>query len=324
MARFRQTLRKTQALVASLTLLCGLFMMWGSARGAVEDSGNQRYLRGELVEIDSLVPSSVNNGSVVLASGRFSSPQQLEDEFLVAGKYLILKRRVEMFQWMEEKSSSAGQAEYRLGWYEGQIDFFSFSNPTGHENPLLRYEPFTKSVDSAMFGGFDGAMLMRSVRLLLPLELRANILKDPSVEIQDNKLVIRRSPAAGEGVQLGDMRVWYEVLPQGDYTVLARQVDERSLIGAQPTQDMVLRAGVFSANEFFKAHTEESQKVLDGLLYLGGFLFFIGLYSILAPFSAGMTLRPKLQLDGSAALLVICAVLALVAVSIFFVVGRFG
>jgi hypothetical protein len=324
MTRLRQLQTKTQTLVALLTLLCGLFMMWGSARGTVEDSSNQRHLRDELVEIDPLVPSSANNGSVVLASGRFSSPQQLEDEFLVPGKYLILKRRVEMFQWREEKGPSSGQAEYRLGWYEGQIDFFSFKNPTGHENPLLRHEPFTKNVDSVMFGGFDGVMLMRSVRVLVPLELRSDILKDPSAEIEDNKIIIRRSSAAEGGVQLGDMRVWYEVLPQGDYTVLARQVDERSLIGAQPTQDMVLRAGLFSANEFFKAHTEESQKVSDGLLYIGGFLFFIGLYAILSPFSARMTLRPKLQLDGSAALLVICAVLALVAVSIFFVIGRFG
>ena len=324
MGKLRQVQRKTQTLVGVVTLFCGLVLMWGSARGTVEDSSNQRDVQREVVEIDPLLPSSAHNGAAVLAAGRFSSSQQLEDEFLAPGRYLILKRHVEMFQWMEERRPGVAQPEYRLGWQGGQVDFFSFQNPSGHENPLLRYEPFTKSVDSVMFGGFDGAMLLRSVRVLLPLELTPDKLKDPSLKIEENKLVIRRSPTLLEGASLGDMRVWYEVLPQGDYTILARQVDERNLVGGQPTQGMVLRPGIFSVDEFFAAQAEETAEVSNGLLYVGGFLFFIGLYSILSPISARFTLRPKIQLDGSAALFVICAVLALVAVSIFFIVGRFG
>jgi hypothetical protein len=162
------------------------------------------------------------------------------------------------------------------------------------------------------------------VRILSPLELAPEKLKDPTLAIVDNKIVLPRSMNSAGGTALGDMRVWYEVLPQGEYTVLTRQLDERNLVGATPSEGMVMRRGLLTTDQFFAAETSETRQVSDGLLYIGGFLFFAGLISVLSPMAGRLSLRPKFPVDGMPAVVVVSAGLSLVAVSIFFVLGRLG
>jgi hypothetical protein len=324
---FRRILKLTgsaQRGLALVTLVCGFFMMWGSSRGSLESGSSNAALRREAIEIDPLIPDGRNNQSVVVAAGRFSSAEMLEDEILKPSHFLILRRRVEMYQWQELKGSTDDTPRYSLDWHEGQIDFFRFRETAGHENPLVRYGPFTRRVSVSAFGAFDGSGLLSAVRQLVPLAITADMLKDSSLRIVEGKVVIPRSGALGEEPMLGDMRVWYEALPQGDYTVLTRQVDERNLVGADPTHATVLRSGLLSADELFAAENQEIERVSTGLLYLGGCVFFLGLYSVLAPLAHHVTLRPKINLEGAPALALVCAAVSAAAVVLFFVVGQFG
>ena len=313
-----------QRLMSLLTLICGFFMMWGSSRGTHETGSNNQALRAKAVEIDPLLPDGRYNGSVVVAAGKFYSAESQEDDFLKPGAYLILRRHVEMYQWQERTWGSDRPPKYETNWVEGQVDFFKFKETAGHENPLLRFEGFTRQVTVSTFGAFNGQGLLKAVSHLMPVNLTPELLKDPTLKIEDNKIIIPRGPGGGisDSPQLGDMRVWYEVLQQGDYTVLTRQVDERNLVGASSGYAMVMRAGRLSADELFKAENSEVEKVSDGLLYVGGCLFFIGLYSVLSPVAYKMNLRPKINLEGAPALALVCAVISAVAVIIFFVVGR--
>jgi hypothetical protein len=308
--------------LAFVTLLCGFFMMWGSSRGSLQSGSTNADLQHQAVEIDPLLPDGKFNQSIVVAAGRFSSPETLEDELLKPGNFLILRRHVEMFQWNESKSVGSDMPQYALGWHEGQIDFFSFKQTTGHENPLLKFEAFTRRVGVASFGAFNGSALLGSVSNLVPLSVTTDMLKDPTLRIENNKLFIPRTVGSIDEPGLGDMRVWYEVLPQGDYTVLTRQVDERNLVGAEPGHAMVMRVGLLSSSELFAAENKQVESVSNGLLYLGGFLFFTGLYSVLSPLAAHFSLRPKINLDGAPALALVCAAVSAVAVVIFFIVGQ--
>lgn len=323
MGRFGKLGQKTQNITGAITLACGFFMMWGSARGSVDQHQTQQELYDRAVEVDPRSPSGDNNGNLVLAAGYFSSSQQLDDEFLRAHSYLVLRRRVEMYQWTEQMSPGSSEPEYRLAWTEGQVDFFKFRNPTGHENPLLRFEPFRRSVESASFGEFDGAVLLRSVGILLPIELRPEMLKDASLRLEGNKIYVPRTASDIAGVQLGDMRVWYEALPQGEYSVLTVQRDERNLVGAEPSDQLVVRPGRLSKDQFFGAERKDTGRLSTGLLYLGGILFFAGMCSVLTPVASRISLRPHIPADGMLAVVVMSAGLSLLAVCIFFVAGYF-
>lgn len=315
--------RHAQRGLAFITLLCGFSMMWGSSRGSFQSSSTSQSLRAAAVQIDPLLPDPSNNGRVVVAAAKFASPEALEDELLKPGPYLILKRRVEMYQWHERRPASGGAPEYYLDWADREISFFQFKESAGHENYLFKYDPKTQRVKSSSFGVFDGTYLLGAVQKLIPLELNADLLKDVSLKIDENKIYIPRNPNSLEvHPAVGDMRVWYEALNQGDYTVLTRQVDERNLIGSGASQAMVLRVGLLDVDALFSLEESDSEKVSNGLLYLGGALFFLGLFSVLAPFAAGFNLRPKINLEGAPALALVCAVISAAAVLVFFVVGK--
>jgi hypothetical protein len=79
---------------------------------------------------------------------------------------------------------------------------------------------------------------------------------------------------------------------------------------------------LLDAEALFDLEESDSEKISNGLLYLGGTLFFLGLFSILMPFAAELNLRPKINLEGAPALALVCAAISAAAVVVFFIVGQ--
>jgi hypothetical protein len=322
---FKNFQRRSQSFLGIFTLICGFFMMWNSVRAARDDSRALETVASQAIVIDPLVPRSSDNGALVLVAARFSSVDQLEDEYLKAGPYLILRRRVEMYQWIEEENPLLKKKEYRLGWHEGQVDFFNFAETRGHENPLLTIAPDTKKVQSAAFGAFDGRALINAVERLLPLSLTPDLLKDSAAQIENDRILIRRDPSNSNTTpSLGDVRVWYDALPQGDYTVLTKQIDERNLLGSRGGESVVVRQGLLSLDDFKTSEARESKDVAGNLLYLGAVLLCAGLYSILSPLAGSFDLRPRFQLRGHAAVVFVSVGVSILLTLILMIVGKLG
>lgn len=308
-----------------VTLVCGFLMMWGSSRGTLENTSTVEKLRREAVDIDPLFPDPKFNGTLVVAAGKLSSTQLLEDEFLKPSRYLVLRRRVEMYQWVEELNPIDPLPQYKMEWKEGQVDFFNFKQVEGHANPLLSYAEMKQNVapGTTTFGGFDATRIVGAVRKLLPITVTSEMLKDNSLRVQDGKILIPRNASAQDELPaLGDVRIWYEGLPEGEYTILARQIDERNLVGANNSNSLEIRPGLYSAETLFSSDAATVQRTNDGLLFIGGLLFCCGLFSLLLPTAHNIDLRPRLNLRGVPALGVLCAVLSVAAIFLFFVLGR--
>jgi hypothetical protein len=207
-----------------------------------------------------------------------------------------------------------------MGWYDGQKDFFSFATPEGHENPLMQVKPETRKVSQVSFGRFDGAQVVGHVTKLRPLALTPELLKEPTQEIVDNKIIIRRN-GVGISPALGDMRISYEVLSRGPYTVMAVQEDERSLLSASPRSVLVIQEGLLTTDDFLKGVKRESDESSQGALFMGGGLLFFGLVSLLAPLRNKLDLRPHMNVQGSLAVLVVSAGFSVVVMLAFTILG---
>ncbi len=323
MARFARVNSALQAFFGLITLLSGVLMMWGSVKGEKADISTIGTLSAGAVDIDASVPSAADNGKLVVAAGKFVADQQLEDEYLKPGAYLILRRHVEMYQWTEEVGSNSSEPRYSQGWHEGEVDFFKFSSPEGHENPVLRSASVRQVVQSSRFGGYDGSVLLESIVKLLPLTLDQSMLKDSTLLIEENKIIVPR-PGNLESPALGDMRVWYEALPQGDYTVMTKQVDERTLVGATPSDTLLIRPGLFTAESLSKAQSSEVRSGVFGMLCFGAILLFAGMVSILSPLATNFDLRPRLPFTGGAALAVVCAAISCGALAVMSALALLG
>jgi hypothetical protein len=192
--------------------------------------------------------------------------------------------------------------------------------PQGPENPLLSIPTQNYQAQQSRFGAFNGSRLLAFIQKLQPLNLRPEILKDSSLEISENKLVLRKNP----GMQLpslGDTRVWYEVLPQGDYTVLTVQEDERSLVGAEASTQLFVEPGLFDASELLVRLEGGADASFRKMLYLGGLLLCVGLLSLMMPHAPKFDLNPYLNVRGSLAVLIASVGLSFVVTALFFLLS---
>ncbi len=300
--------------------LCAVVMMWGGVSSDVATDSNVREAIRKAIDIDPAIPDPSNNGALVVAAGTFRSNDTYEDDYMKPTSSLIVQRRVEMMQWVESRTSPEDEPTYSLQWNDGQVDFFTFQTPQGHENPLLQIPARRYEAPQSRFGGFDGSRLLPLITRLERLQLSPELLKNPAQEIVDNKLVIRRNPGFDLS-SLGDVRVWYEVLPQGDYTVLTVQQDERSLVGARASSTLFIRSGLLTATDFMQELQQDSEESFMGMLYLGGFLLFAGCLSLLMPKAAVFDLNPHLNVKGPLAVVVVSAVGTFCVMALFYLLS---
>ena len=184
----------------------------------------------------------------------------------------------------------------------------------------MQVSPINYRSERSRFGGFDGSRLLGVITKLEPLALEPGLLKSSAAEISDNKIVMRRNPEM-QLPSLGDTRVWYEVLPSGDYTVLTVQEDERSLVGAKPSSQLFVQHGLLDSNDLLQKLEGRADSSFHGMLYLGGLLLFVGLMSLMMPHAAKFNLQPHLNVKGPLAVVVVSMGLSFAVSALFFVLS---
>ena len=313
-----------RSLLGAFTALCGFSLMWV---GATRDAGTRDEVDQAFewaVEIDAATPNAANNGKIVVAAGTLSGGSPIGDEFIKPGDYVILQRNVEMLQWKESFPRGSTEPEYRVDWVQGQVNFFGFQQPQGHENPLLTVNPETIVASNPRFSGFDGARIVASMVPREALELTPEVLAKSGQEIVENKIVIRRN-LGGVAHAIGDMRVWYTVVRPGPYTIMAVQADERTLFGSKIDNNTIILPGTLTKDEFLRSSIEEEGEWGNySIMLIGASILFVGLLSLLARFGATLDLRPKLNVKGPAAVAVLSLGISLVSLFVFFVLALIG
>ena len=315
---------KGQGVLGVLTVVAGFYMMWGSLAGGAKDRGTLSKAASQAIEIDANVPSTKYIGELVVASAILKGLTPFEEDFIKTENVVVLKRRVFMYQWTERRGSAEGSAyEYKPAWIEGQVDFLAFADPIGHENPVLKYDSKLFKADTITFGAFDGSEIVGAVTKLPPYPVTQELLKDSTLQLYDGGIYLSRG-GSPDLPAIGDMRVTYQGLPKGYYTLAARQVDEITLVGKGGGDEIVLKPGRLSAEELFTEIGSESKNTYSGLLYIGGLVFFLGLFSTLIQVCPDLDLRPKLDLKGKPAILVASLGASLVVMIVFSILGLVG
>lgn len=319
---FKSLTRSFRLGLAILTVVVGFAVMWGSSVGGARKRTAFDEAAAKAVEVDATFPDRAHNGQFVVVQGVLSSEELLGDEFVLPGRYLVLRRRVEMYQWKEKREPSG--SDYELGWYEGENDSFKFEVQAGHENPLLRVQPESKRVSVVRFGSFDGSAIVDAIGTLTPLQLEPAVLSDKTLEISDNKLIVRRSSIGGASYALGDMRLSYEVLHMGDYTVASIQKNERTLLGSDSGDGTVIARGKMSVQDLLEEGASQADRGFGSLLLVGAFVLFVGLLSLLNPLASKIDLRPTVNVRGGVAVVFLSFLITVVIASVFGILAFIG
>lgn len=196
---------------AGVLLLAGLSLLWTN-----ETRSTLATTASRSVAIDGNQPASSLEGNFVSVTGWLTSPGMLgDDPFLRAGDYVFLERRVEMYAWVKQETSTIlsfnePESRYRLAWTSTPQYASEFAVPAGHENPLLFIAPLTLMADEVYVGRYalEPARLVWPDRHTLPLNaenvIAGNYLVTPEF--------IYLGTGTPEAPHLGDVRISYGVV----------------------------------------------------------------------------------------------------------------
>jgi hypothetical protein len=281
--------------IASVVLL-----FWNEGR-AVQTAQSLGEGSRIVVDIDAARVDPANEGKLVHLTGDLKAEQPLRDqEFGVSADGLRLVRRVEMYQWKEERRTerhkNLGGSEdevttysYHRVWSDSPINSSDFRHPDGHQNPPMRFRHLVVVARDARLGAFQpGEQVLR----LLPA--REAVRVDPGLasslqarvggaaQVVDGNIYIGSDP--GEP-HLGDLRISYELAPNGTTSIIGRQTGSDLTEYQTKAGDRLLIAepGVRSAAEMFKEASDENRHLTWILRAVGAVIMFAGFALLLRP-----------------------------------------
>lgn len=266
-----------------------------------------------VVPVQSENINSSREGSLVHFSGTAHAGSSVVDpQFGISAKgALKLRRDVDMYQWVEHKDSetrkkTGGGTEtttrysYSREWRSGNVDSNGFYKQDGHYNPPLSIGSFETAADPVTVGAFsmpsDLVNMISWYSPLLPSSLSTVGIRDESLRarahVHGGGFYVGTDP---QHPTVGDMRVDFEIVPEGPVSVLARQTG--STLSPYSTKAgkgsiFILKRGNFSAEEMFQQANQENRAASWILRGVGFLVMFVGFQLVAGPLSVAADILP--------------------------------
>lgn len=295
--------------------------------------------------IDATVVDPQRDGKLIHFTSEARTPSVLTDEaFAISENALKLKRTVEIYQWTEEQQTSTvekigGSSEtsttysYKQIWSEQLIDSSTFQDKVNYPNPQNKIlENFEQAASPVSVGVYT--LPDRLVSSLADYE-RLNLANDLLIslpyaqqeqwQIFNNYIYQSADPT---NPQIGDARIWYQIIKPGLVSVIAQQNGEN--LQAYQTKNgksiEMIRIGEVSAEEMFAGALQANRLTSWIIRFLAFMFMFLGLNTLLAPLTILVSVIPffaKILRSGTKLLSgVIALLLFLVTIGITWLIYR--
>lgn len=295
--------------------------------------------------IDATVVDPQRDGKLIHFTSEARTPSVLTDEaFAISENALKLKRTVEIYQWTEEQQTSTvekigGSSEtsttysYKQIWSEQLIDSSTFQDKANYPNPQNKIlENFEQAASPVSVGVYT--LPDRLVSSLADYE-RLNLANDLLIslpyaqqeqwQIFNNYIYQSADPT---NPQIGDARIWYQIIKPGLVSVIAQQNGEN--LQAYQTKNgksiEMIRIGEVSAEEMFAGALQANRLTSWIIRFLAFMFMFLGLNTLLAPLTILVSVIPffaKILRFGTKLLSgVIALLLSLVTIGITWLIYR--
>ena len=294
-------------------------LFWNEGR-AVDTAKAIDEGEGECISLES--PAAIDpamNGKLVHLTGKADTADILADgEFGVSVKAISLERKVEMFQWVEESSTSEKKNlggsvtktttySYKKDWCESAVDSGSF-HESGHDNPpAMEFESSKTLASNVSFGAFrlgerDIARIGSGQTYVFPTNF---VCKIDRAKIHGSMIYVpeaktRSNPLNNRDVvtqpRVGDMRVSFRVVYPHEISIVAKQHGDTFVAYTAKNGKKLsyLADGVEDAASMF-ASARTGNKIATWFFRIIGFLMMnIGLGMVLKPLSVLADVLPIL------------------------------
>lgn len=270
-------------------------LFWNEGR-AVKTARSLTEGAGVVVPVSPETVDPANDGKLVHVSAFSATDDVLTDDtFGVSENAVRLTRHVEMYQWIEEESSTSetklgGSKEttttydYSTAWQSSLVDSSSFYSPEGHTNPgAMPYEGRTEQAELVTLGAFQlTASQIGELDSSETFAMRALPAGMHGAKLHDGYVYIGDDPG---NPSVGDARVKFTVVRPGAVSVVAQQAGSTfSPYQAEAGgRVFLLEEAVVSADAMFETAQRSNAMMTWILRGAGFFMMFLGLAMVFAP-----------------------------------------
>jgi len=320
-------------------------LLWWNEGRAVTTANSLKEGAKAVVSVAADKVDAANDKKLVHVTGDAKAAVPVADpDFGLSVPALRLVRSEELFQWVEDKKSETKQKvgggeettttyTYTKKWTDKPVNSAEFKQQGNHVNEgSLIAGDANISADKVTLGAFqvpaDLVKRMGSPEkhpvteadlARLPADLK------PEAHVQAGVFYFGVKPDAP---QIGDVRVSFEIVKPGTFSILAAQIGET--FGPYQTKAgdalSMVTSGAVSAETMFK-NAASANKIITWLARLGGFLFMaFGFMAIMRPLSVLGSVVPFIgNIIGMGTGLIsfmLAATISLVVVAIAWIVVR--
>ena len=304
------------ALIGGLLFLASFALLWWNEGRAIGEARALEEGAGAVVDVGIDAVDPEREGRLLHVTGAVDARPEARDEATgIAVDALQLRRVVEMYQWVEKRSSKeekklGGGSEtvtvydYEQEWNDDPIDSGDFKKYETHANPSdwpLRSDSF--AAGEVTLGAFVLAQPVRDALGSwqdLPAQITAQ-LPEQFGEFRRMANGVLYRGADPERPQIGDMRVRYEYQPEATYSIVAKQTGGMldRYVASNGREVLLVEDGSVPAAKMFEG-AQSRNSLITWLVRLGGtVLMWIGLSMVFAPISRVLDVLPMLGTIGS-------------------------
>jgi predicted Zn finger-like uncharacterized protein len=246
------------------------------------------------------------DGKFVSVTGRLESNESTGDPWhLRSGPYIALYRNVEMYSWVEDRSTkttkkTGGQKvtettySYNKEWTDDPPDSSGFHKPEGHHNP----SPGEKSQTFTTKRAFIGAYSFNPSSARLPKPAPVQIGKDefiPSLNAHLNGAYIFIGGETLQNPEIGDLRISYSAVRIGVIATLFGTQNGDSITPHLYNGNKQLYRAIAGSRENAIATMATEHRISTWILRLVGFvMMWIGLCLFFGPINTVLDFLPAL------------------------------
>jgi hypothetical protein len=281
-----------------------ILLYWNEGR-AVDAIAALDQAARQVVEIDAAAIDPKAEGKPIHLTGLMETSAPARDPvFGVGGEGLLrLSRKVEMFQWEEEKTTrshkSVGGSEttettysYRKKWSDAPLDSTRFHEASNHRNRPMPVESTITNADGVRLGVYRiTPVLLQEVTAFTPFEPETA----PARYQKIGEFLFRGREIDNPAV--GDLRVSFRGVPAQTMTVVAALAggDLAPFQGANGYRIALASPGTLTAGEMFREKKHEESILTWVLRGVGFILMLVGFMLVLGPLSVLAGVLPFLE-----------------------------
>jgi len=318
-----------------LLLIGSIVLIWWNEGRSVDQADALEEMQQKITTLASPRYDASLEGKAVLVQGEVTPRQVVMDtQFEVSTDGLVLRRKVEMYQWKETSHSESKDKlgggtetvttyEYHKVWSSMPIDTSFFKQKSGHENPPMHYESMTFSTDAQLGDFYLDKRMIGHIGANTPLDLSKLPKENGAVKNYRSFLYIGEDPAVPK---VGDVKITYTYAPAGLYTVAAK-ASGKALVPYMTQNGKALvfiRSGRVEAQTIFKEELESNAMLTWVLRIVGLSLMFVGFSLIMGPLQAFARVIPALGSLVGGATGIVAAVLTLIFGSLIIALAWLG